>query len=439
MRFRKFLITIILIINICFLVSCETEVQINNGTSEFTKTNNQKPIDESDQEENDSEDQLEVVDGCIQPYETFAYKSNPDPTKPWPGHTDIVGLNTPWNIETVIDTETFADELPWSRSQVLGVRSVNRKSEIWIENRYYDNLSTTFHQTLSIYQPTTKQWELIDVDFGVDAMDYSYISDLFFGLDGSIWGAIKSISITDENNSISILSKFNEKEKRFEFDPNVRVIPRYSNPLNYSRTFVLFDNNGIFWFVVPGDSIYRYSPQENTISHEFSIASLDIYSASISSDNSILLLTYFPQSLIAESEIYRYSTMLHQFNKISLPEEIRYSLYSQLYEDDNNNLWLDSAAWMEPNGEWVSVIQPTIFISNFAEGLVPRWRVPDIKYETSDQRLWFVGDNGSTWLDRDTHKWCWFTTYQVVPIEDEGGKLWIVVNDHLYWSEAINR
>lgn len=431
-----------ILLTFCFMLfslsSCGGNLVLSNNKSE----NEYKPVQTteigSNQELADDENHLQIIDGCIQPYESFEYKVNPDVSKPIPGKTEIVEPDYPWEIETEIDTKALPNGLDWLRSKVLGVRSVNGETEIWVENQYADNkLSNGFHQTISIYLPTSNQWKNVDVDFGLDADDYVYISKLFFDKDGTIWGATTSRSFSEENRSTSILSKYNQKDNRFEFDPNVIKIPRRSSPPILSEPYVFFDENNNFWFVVPGDSIYLYKPVENKIKNVVSISSLDIYSVSMAPDNSIYFVTYNPENPSnPELKIYRYSILDDQFDEISTPEEIFLSSsYGNLLLDNDANLWLDSIAMREPDGEWHNIIQPTIFITNFAEDMIPRWRIPDIQTETSDERIWFTGDNGSTWLDRNNQKWCWYSTYKVVPVEDTDGILWIVVNDHLYSSK----
>ena len=426
---------------LCFLVlplsSCGAEIVSTNRISETGNMPTEITEMENHQEETESGNRLQIIDGCIQPIESFEYKIIPDDSKPIPGKTELVEPFSPWEIKAVIDTKALPNGLSWLRSKVLGVKSANGNSEIWIENDYFDlNSSDAFHQTISIYTPATDQWKFVDIDFGLDIEDYAYISRLYFDNEGSTWGVITTRSIIEGNKSISILSKYNPEENRFEFEPDARVVQKYSNPPNYLDIYVFFDSNNNFWFVVPGDSIYLYEPSENKVTNEISISSIDIYSASMAPDDSIYFVTYNPENPEnPELRLYKFTDNNHQLIEIPTPEEIYFaSKYGNILVDAGGNLWLDSLAVMEPDGEWYNIIQPAIFITNFAEGMVPRWRRPEIQTETSDGRLWFVGDNGSTWLDRKQQKWCWYSTYQVVPYEDELGNLWIIANDHLFSS-----
>lgn len=378
---------------------------------------------------------LDLIDGCIQPFESFAYKIHSDDTKPNPGRTDIVYLNSPWKAETPLKIPMLANELPWGRSEVIGARIQNGTPEIWIENFYYSKTITNddLYQTFSIYNPGTQQWKYIDVDFNFDKGVYYYISKLFFARDGSIWGLTETRSYLGfDNKPTSILSKYNEKQNKFEFDFNVSSIPMF---IDYSsrETIVLFGNSGDFWFIVGGDSIYHYDPSTGKLEKKISVSSLNITSTVISPDNSsIYIMTNASNSLLPESFLYLYSIEGNILDKINVPQQIQFDIHMKMLFDHQGRLWLDSVAWMDADGEWYNVIQPTIFITNYGQALEFRWEQPSLMQVTSDGRLWFVGDNGSTWLDPDRQKWCWFTTQEVIPVDDTTGSLWIVEGEKLF-------
>lgn len=431
MRYKSYRNVLLSILVTGLLVSCSSNP--TTTATEALETQAEAPATMSITQQ--PSQRLGVIDGCIQAFESFAYKILSDDTKPIPGREDIVPLGSPWVVETTLKIPAIHVDAPWLRSKVMGIRINNNVPEIWVGNTYYYQPTTGSRQTFSIYSPGTQQWRYIDVDLQSNNGAYYYISKLFFAQDGSIWGVTEdSGGLLSDNKSVSILSKYNEEQNKFEFDLNAGGTPKIVNGA-VAHPRVLFGNDGDFWIIIEGDALYHYDPYTKKFENKLSLSSLHITSAVITPDNSsIYIMTYYPKSLVPESKPYLYSIQKNTLDDITVPAEILSDLYSNMLFDPQERLWLDSVAWMEINGEWYTLIQPTIFITNYPEGLAYRWREPSLMQVTSDGRLWFVGENGSTWLDPNEQKWCWYTTEQVVPVEDESGVLWIVGGDKLYRS-----
>lgn len=409
------------------LTACNNVGGVSNSvTPEISQT----PSEESFVTTPESIPSLQIADGCIQPFETFAYKVYPDEKKPVLVLREFILPVSPWKVVETVPIPK-ADDFSYHVSTYLrGVNNKGGSPEIWIESNYM-SINAQPHKIFLVYQPQEKKWKSVDVNFSTnDGGDYT-ISKLIFGEEGSVWGVVDADNYMGSvDPSVALLSKYDDAKGEFEFDTD--FAKAFSNFDIYRQKADIFYDNGTFWLVVYHDAIYRYDLREKTVEKMISIDSLDLVASVLDPGNSIYLLTDNSQSMQSEHDFYQYSIEENKLIQMSIPSEIRYAEYSNMLVDHRGRLYLDDVAWLEPDGEWYMMIQPAIFISDRGKDQELRLRIPSIEAETSDGRLWFLGSNGSTWMDPERQLWCWFTTSGAIPYEDSDRNLWIIVDDKLY-------
>jgi hypothetical protein len=196
---------------------------------------------------------------------------------------------------------------------------------------------------------------------------------------------------------------------------------------------VLLDTRDVFWILVHKDAIYSYNPVTEDIERYIDVPDIIFSKAAISTDGSIFFSKQSSNAVvITDEDLYHFIPLMRKLEKISIPLE-PWPLFSNILVDHTGRLWLDSIGWREPDGKWYQVQRSPVFITNILwSGLEHRWKTPKILMESSDNRLWFMSDNGLTWLDPKRGEWCWFTTEQSNIVEDSQNNLWMVADNKLY-------
>lgn len=372
-----------------------------------------------------------VVDGCIAPPEMFAYSVQPDPNKPQSPATEPMTLPpSPWQEQT---------SLPQIASD-LTARSINGHTEIWVTRNPYNPSGPEIHEFM-VYYPENSTWETISAAVGNDG---GYVGKLFEGEEGDLWGQnFGDIhqSPTGQENVVgqSILSKYNDQTKQFEFEDETLQFTNAqmdADKVPY-KPEILLDSQGVFWIFVHKEAIYTYNPTTKETTHIIDIPDQIVTKPTLAPDGSIYYINqyYLEHGLtrtINDKEIFHLLPESGTVEKIPVQLE-PWPTFSNILVDQSDRLWLDSLGWREANGIWYQVHRSPIFITNVLwSGMDYRWKTPLILMESSDGRLWFRSDNGMTWLNPQKGQWCWFTTEQSNIVDDQQDSLWMVADNKLF-------
>ncbi|MCP4357983.1 MAG: hypothetical protein GY796_08210 [Chloroflexi bacterium] len=380
------------------------------------------------------------VDGCIPPLETFAYSTIPDDSKPrYPGAGPIILPPFPWQqMETSMETWAEVTRIP----SILATRFVNGNTELWFAPRLYDyylpETDSELYQFI-IYRPDIKTWNSISAEVEGSGV---FVNKLFVARDGSLWGQ-NVWNMHSKVTGFPVLSKYNEKTERFEFEQSTQLIPAARTDAKDSLPYwseVLLDSQGIFWVFVHKDAIYSYNSVTQEIGRHVEIPDILVADPRLAPDGSMYYINLYyighkPTHTIQDKEIFHFAPQTGKTEKVPIQLE-PWPPASDILVDHAGNLWLGSLGWREPNGTWYQVHRSPVFITNVLwSGMEYRWKTPEIVMESSDGRLWFRSDNGMTWLDPRKGEWCWYTTEQSNIVEDQEGNLWMIADNKLYRYE----
>lgn len=377
-------------------------------------------------------EEIQASNDCIQPLETFTFKTSPDENIKTPG-MDLNYLPPyPWQDESPMLS------LPKNVlfSYVYAIRDVEEYKEIWVSNITSDLFDKTSSQ-FSVYNTNTNEWTNITREI---TRTETFASGLFTTSDNSIW----STHYWDEksSNKSPLLSKYNEATKQFEFVTKTQEIPSFRQDLNadpYSypyRSLVVLDKNDVFWAFVHTDGIYSYNSISGDIKRHVDLPNMEVIFAKLAPDGSI----YFVNRATVQNgafllEVYHFVPETEFLERVPTfeIEKTQRGSFANLLVDHKNNLWLSDIGWMEPDGTWYAIIRSPIFLTNIVwAGGSSRWATPNILLESSDGRLWFRSDNGLAWLNPEKGEWCWFTTYKSNIVEDSDHNLWMIADGKLY-------
>ncbi len=401
----SFKVTYILIISVLFLSACSSKFADENVPSSLKKDSDSTALIAS-------EDDFSNI--CITPSETFAYSVFP--------HDDLIQIEKtlppdPWQLVAPIMSD-------FEFGNVYGIRSQKDHQEIWIGFLYYDKFLT--------YEPASKEWGEVEIGLG----DQIQIEELFFTQDGSVY-AVPYMRDRDKSSEMSVLSKYNEETKTFEFIELLQEIPLASNENAYEVTQVAYDEQReLFWFLVPDDAIYSFVPETQKLKKYIDIPEEEIFDISkvrVSSTGKV----YFQSRLKTvttneDMRLVEFDPDLNSIRKYGMPLT-PWPLGNGIYIDHSDRIWFSAVGWMDSDRRWYQMIPSPIFISNVRfSGMDYRWQSPEIYLESKDGRLWMGFDHGMVWLDPDEEEWCWFTTEESNIHEDKDGNLWMIAYDSLY-------
>lgn len=372
-------------------------------------------------------------DECLHSFDTFAYLGPRDRNE------EIILPLSPWDVEAELPTE-FDTGLNHV-NQVEIIRSKNEAQEIWVSG-YAEDIPIT-----AIYNTELLGWEVISRTVYESDL---FVDRLFVTSDGSVWGSnIGNIQKGITNNQFTVLSKFNEIERRFEIPDGVLKIP-ISQELKYyfgqavsPFPQILGDGQDGFWIVVNFDGIYHYDTtgQENARR----IVSLDLpVRDAILSDDIIYLVAFNSlaetnQQLftLADGSLLQFNIeMAEELKTISLPD-VEYPIFNGIVVTQTGQLWLGSTGYRDRNGDWYLLHpDPEMFFEHAGD---PAWAPPRLIMESRDGRLWYqkwsdtgFWNQGTAWYDNDTGTGCMFTNYPANVVEGEDGGLWLIANNTLY-------
>jgi hypothetical protein len=356
---------------------------------------------------------------CIAPLAKFSY--NAGSGSPYPDKSIVPPA--PWTKEAIIELRTPV---------LLGSRTLyNDDTELW----FYEQapLGSERNTQNQIYIYRTNEEELNPVDLDESFMNSYYpVDEIFITKDNSIW----TTQLTTSYTETPILAKYDESNNKLL---PVEKLINITHNSSYA-TLVLYDqNNNLFWFMVPYGYIYSYDPITDNLEKHISIGEKEIGGAVVMPDGKIYIYALRYEYTIdgAGDALFLYSPTDETLDQVRYYLE-RNDHAINLYIDKNDRLWMGSNGWMEPDGTWYQTVKSPLFIRANGELLGDHFYhyfPPNIEFETSDGLLWFTGRGGirgGTYsVDFGNEEWCWVSTSSNT-IMDDGGNLWMVVDDKLY-------
>jgi len=367
---------------------------------------------------------------CLGSFNEFAYSVPKKSTLP----LEKTLPQAPWKIEA---------PLPFSKDDntlvsVEAIRFINGYSEVWLKkDTSYSISQGTIHEYV-IYRTDAKTWKTISAQIGDTE---AYVQKLFVSKDGSVWGQ-NAWTAYSNTSGMPVLSKYNEKEEKFELEKNVVSIPaswRNSGGYNYWNN-VLLDQSGTFWILANKDAIFGYSPVSQEIKRYAGIPDFIVSHASLGPDQNIYITRRWGKTVfsIQDGEIWKFDPQTGDLKNLGTPP-VPWPAYNNILVDHSDRLVLGAVGWLNKNGNWHSIYpNPLAYFWHMEWEGDYRWYTPELILESSDGRLWYRKklddgvDWGMAWLNPQTMDGCWFTTIDTNIIEDQQQNLWMTADGKLY-------
>jgi hypothetical protein len=398
-----------------------------------------------------------AIGECIRSFDTFAYQSV------WYPVEDTYLPLLPWQVEIVIPMDRFEGEYTYSYGgEVLLVRSIDGHKEVWMTvSLSGDNTQSSL---IIIYHTDTQELESIPVsigDTGLFTSDYVTTPNLFVTNDGAVWAKTFWEPEATEpyiQETVPVLSKFNESTRQFELVDDVMEIPlvmrpddsKYSMyPDDANQTRFVLDQLGIFWIFIQDDGLYRYDPVTGSTAKQADFPDAYVGLTALAPDGSIYFTKVDDSTtrrdegfrLPVERWLYQFIPQTSIFIEIETPDE-EWPTFSGMLIDHSNRLWLGSTGYRDTDRTW-HLINPHAreFFAVVDRGMWSEgWIFPTLMLETSDGRLWFQKyidssghHDGAAWYDPATGEGCLFTNDYVSNIvEDDDHRLWVITQNTLY-------
>lgn len=370
-------------------------------------------------------------DKCVASFDSFAF------SPPEELDEEIEGIHPLPTWREITEIPKIPDDNKRIRTKIDIARSVHGKREIWIR-RYILPIAfqpgADVHEYL-VFTPESEEWKIISAEVGDTGI---WIDQLFVTSDGEIWGRNTWKSDYEYPfNYIPVLSKYNEKTERFEFEQNSI---RYKFAQNINQFFdwqiVLLGGNDVFWIFIQEDGLYTFDSKSLKVEFQVEIPDFVVYSAIISPDGTIYFRKYPYEYSIQQGELYSFSPNTKEMKTLEIPLET-WPQYSNFFVDQEGILWLDTIGYREQNGNW-QLLYPDVdlYLENISQVEGYRWITPHVVMQSSNGILWFtkytLSDNGTAWYDPKTGEGCMFTNYYSEIVEDSKHNIWLIADSKLY-------
>ena len=367
-----------------------------------------------------SEPETIPENSCIPPLDEFAYYAGSGNLYP----EESVIPPAPWTMVAPIELRAPI---------LLGARTLtDNVTELWFSEDYPLAGERNTQNQIYIFRTDNKELTAVTLD-EVFMNSSSPVGKIYITKDNLVWTSVRYQS----TSKIPILGKYDEINNKLRPVEKLYNVPYHST----YATLVLFDsNNNLFWFFVPYGDIYSYDPVTDTLKKHISIGEKHISGAVIRSDGKIYIYAsrYEYTSDGAGDALFLYSPADETLEQVRYYLERNYQAIN-LYIDEDKRLWMGSNGWMEPDGTWYQIVKSPLFIRAVGQpdsgDHIFHYFPPNVEFETSDGLLWFTGTGGmrgGTYsLNFENEDWCWVSTSSNT-IMDNGGNLWMVVDDKVY-------
>lgn len=328
---------------------------------------------------------------CLGSFNEFAYSVPQKNTLP----LEKTLPQAPWKIEALLPVPS--DD--YTLVSVEAARSINGYSEVWLKKDTSFSISQgTIHEYM-IYRPDIKTWETISAQ--IDDTE-AYVQKLFVSKDGSVWGQ-NAWTAYSNPSGIPVLSKYNEKEEKFEVEKNIVSIPsawRNSGGYDYWSK-VLLDQSGTFWILANKDAIFSYNPVSQEVKRYAEIPDFLVSYTSLGPDHNIYITRQWDTTVfsIQDKEIWKFDPQTGDLKNLGTPPE-PWPAYNNIVVDHSGKLVLGAVGWLSKNAVWHRIYpHPLTYFWNMKWNGDYRWYTPELILESSDGRLWYRKklDDGVAW------------------------------------------
>lgn len=370
-------------------------------------------------------------DSCIKSFDSFAYN--------YPRNSEeMIEPLSPWRSIT----ELPEAKNPIPRSQVVLGRSTGDRTEIWIRAQGYPLLSpsTDTLQEFWVFLPDSNQWETVSTIVEGSNSNVN-VGKLFTSSDGSIWGQNILSARVSSYVDTPLLSKFNEKTRKFQFVSDSVEFPLKipgSVSLITNGVAIFLAKDDTFWFFVFDDGIYRFIPSSGLTERYAELPDIEVIRVVETPGGEFFLtgitgLGYERRSNI----IYKYFPSSNQLIAMHPPFD-SWPEFSGIVLDANGILWLDSIGYISPGNKWNLLLPDIKYYLENIDKMAPIWSPPTILMESNDGRLWYINFSDSTfkyeglaWFNPSTNKGCQFTNIatNIIQFSDS---MWLVANGKLF-------
>ena len=364
---------------------------------------------------------------CYKSFEEFAYVLPEE----LPRERELLLPTAPWVVESELPddfTQNFGIDVAFSRIS-------NGHPEIWLVRRYaYEDIPGIF-----IYRPLISDWQFIS---GVVEDTDIFVSEIYQANDGTIWGKNDWEWRNENPVSGSILSKFNEGTKKFEFAQGMLEIP-FTDEQRFVSHEIVIDRQGALWILVDDDAIYRYDPIDKITIKQIDLSNIDVGRYSFATGNGIYFENIDFKKLVAddpifsiyEGRIYQYIPDTRELITVEIPDEPW--PIGGFYLTQTGQMWFGAVGYKDLKSDSWYLLHPDPALYFPHAGDIA-WGSPRIVLDSSDGLLWFNKStdiaeiDGTAWYDPETGEGCRFTNYPAEIIEDDQQQLWMFVDGKLY-------
>lgn len=359
---------------------------------------------------------------CIYSFDEFAYGGPRD-------YGEVIQLpSEPWVIDEDVNLVEYAlkaIDLAYDNEENL---------QLWLTFQNKDG-----SRGWLIYDPQVGA--LYHVEDTIQYDNYLFtVVEIFRDDDQNIWGKLKSshnlghIEIGESISPAPLLAKFNAVEQNFEIIPETSIISATQD------TSIVLDRNGIFWFFVAGDGIYRFIPSEHSTEIMVELPSLQpLTDITLETSNTIYFQTALNENklyYLDEKSLYAFKTENLRIESLEIPSG-PWPINEKILVTAEGMLWLGSNGYRTSTGAWL------LTHTNMTEyNIAPvqfTWASPEPIYQSSDGKIWFTNSwdggynfQGTGWYDPVNGEGCMFTNLPASLVEDANKRVWMVVGGHLY-------
>jgi streptogramin lyase len=318
---------------------------------------------------------------------------------------------------------------------------VTRSEEVWIDAGF--DTKKVFR-----YHTDSRRWQTYNSIDGIAAMPEA----LFVSRDGTLWGIGVDTFGPEFAPRLPLLSRYDEKNDRFEFiidvDGILVGIGLLRNLLPISE-----DQTGLLWFFgsrygddgLGDDSVGLYSFDPATLKAEkrISLPRGYPYTGPVAGPDGMI---WYYNGSGERGKLFTYSPITREVQPYyGIPSFERIGSPISLFFDQDGRLWADNKGWLyfaDPeNPIWYEIIPSTAFLTDQGAFRTDDVEGPRSRYgftppihisQSSNGWMWFTTLDGTIRLDLENEEWCLFTTGSSPVVEDDEGNVWISVFDKLY-------
>jgi hypothetical protein len=285
---------------------------------------------------------------------------------------------------------------------------------------------------------SAQTWEIIPIDLEETGLN---VFEIFTASDGSIWGNVgwDYYEASPLRQTAPALSRFNETIRQFELAPGALELP-ISNEVGFEflDKSILPGHGSAIWIMVDSVGVFEYDLSSQTTIKWADVPN-EFDNAVVAPDGSL----YFQQRPYTldfeqrEGGLYQLTPTTGEIRPVELPS-VYWHTFSEMRFDVQGRLWLGAIGYRETDGTWHEMVPDLATLDKALRG-GPSYNLPGIALISSDGLLWYARYvdsgprvDGVAWYDPATGEGCMLTNLFDIPIEDQQGNLWMILDGVLY-------